>query len=274
MGAARRGLVGVAGILVIAASGLGGHPSTVAAELDTNCNVDSLTDLVGDGDDRVAETFAVGVSGTLTSVTFEPQQTPASTTVPYVARISHVDGSGAPLNDVLATASSLPNSTARPKKFTLSPPLRVRTGERYAAVLTRPGGAVNTLVAALATGSACTGSLFESIGQTGPWSADTDHLFLQTEITPDPSIIHLRKKPKRKTSSTKARFKFDVTNPPREGAYYDCLLDRKVVRNYCASPIVYKGLKPGPHVLRIRVFGTGNSSGVHGTVKYRWKIEK
>jgi hypothetical protein len=270
MGAVR---LGVGGALAIVAFALCSFPSTAAAELDTVCNADTGVDLVGDGDDRFAETFKVGFSGTLTGIGLSPQRTVASSTIPYVARISHVDAAGTPLNDVLASASSLPNALGYPKNFNLSPQIPVVAGQRYAAVLTRPGGDVNTLESVLTSGPICTGSLFESVGQTGPWTADVDHLYLTTSITPLPSVIKLTKKPKKRTTSRTARFVWDIVdNPPRGTVLFDCHLDKKKrYRPYCGPPLTYKNLRPGRH--RVTIVARGTNGG-GGSVTYKWKIEK
>jgi CSLREA domain-containing protein len=56
------------------------------------------------------------------------------------------------------------------------------------------------------------------------------------------------KGPKGKIHSTKAKFKF-VAN--EKGAKFECKLDRRKFKP-CKSPKVYRGLKPGKHVFKVR----------------------
>jgi len=58
----------------------------------------------------------------------------------------------------------------------------------------------------------------------------------------------ITKGPKGKTHSTTAKFKFSSTT---KGAKFECKLDKKKFKP-CKSPKIYKGLKPGKHVFKVR----------------------
>lgn len=269
MGVVRKGLLGV---LASAALSLGLLPGAAAARLDTICNASNGIDLVDNGDARFAETFTVGFNGTLVAVEMQPGKTAASSTIPYVARIAHVDAAGVPTDDVLSSGSALPTSGSGTRKFALQPPLPVAAGQRYAAVLTRPGGGTDTLISGLTTGPICTGSLFESASQTGPWVADVDHLYLVTDITATPTTIVLTKHPKKKTHKTTARFSFEATLNAPKGVRWKCQLD-KILRDYCGPPMVYKHLRPGKHHFTVWAQDAGYF-GPYGTTTYKWRIKK
>lgn len=74
--------------------------------------------------------------------------------------------------------------------------------------------------------------------------------------------------PKKKTSKTKATFKF---SSPDAGAEFECSLDGKAFKS-CSSAQTYKKLKPGKHSFRVRavVAGTEDPS----PAKYSWKVKK
>jgi CSLREA domain-containing protein len=69
---------------------------------------------------------------------------------------------------------------------------------------------------------------------------------------PDTKIV---KGPPKKTHKTKVKFKFTSTEA---GSTFQCKLDRKPFKT-CRSPKVYKKLKPGKHVFKVRAIdGAGN----------------
>ncbi len=141
--------------------------------VDATCpNLGSIISSVTDGNFRFAQTFFAVRSGPLVTAVILSNKEPGSDG-DFVLRLSPVDASGVPTNEVLAEASiasaDAPDGVST-FTFAFSNPAPVVAGTEYALVLTRPGG---TFVAWVGQSSApCSGQRFFSNDQEKPFQPD------------------------------------------------------------------------------------------------------
>jgi hypothetical protein len=77
--------------------------------------------------------------------------------------------------------------------------------------------------------------------------------------------VKIRRHPKRKTGSRKARFKFTSNEP---GVRFECRAGRKFIS--CPARPVFRKVARGTHKLRVRaVDDAGNTSAV---AVFKWKV--
>jgi hypothetical protein len=131
-----------------------------------------------DGNTRLAQTFTALASGALVSAQL-PLVKQAGTDGEYLLRLSAVDDSGIPTNDVLAETSvsnlSVPIGPSI-VTFTFANPAAVTTGTQYALVLTRPGSTHLQWDGHL--GDTCAGRGFVSTDQSAPFEEGIEGLDL------------------------------------------------------------------------------------------------
>jgi glucose/arabinose dehydrogenase len=75
----------------------------------------------------------------------------------------------------------------------------------------------------------------------------------------------LGRHPGKKTHSTIAKFSFSAD---QRGASFRCKLDRRSFAP-CASPVTYRGMRPGPHTFAVVASGSGGRGPV---AKFSWKV--
>ena len=83
-----------------------------------------------------------------------------------------------------------------------------------------------------------------------------------------PPKTKITKKPKKKTSSHKARFRFTSNEA---GSSFECKLDKGRWKG-CSSPKKYKGLDQGKHRFKVRATDTSGNRD-KSPAKYRWRIK-
>jgi hypothetical protein len=132
------------------------------------------------GDDRMAQTFTAQVSGPLVKAKLSIGKEP-DTIGDFVVRLQPVDGSGSPVEEVLAEAAVANGDVPDLGGFTDFPfaePFSVVAGTEYALVLTRPGG--DRFSWSNEGGDPCGGEAFFAFGQNEqliPNNDDRDHTF-------------------------------------------------------------------------------------------------
>ena len=107
------------------------------------------------------------------------------------------------------------------------------------------------------------------------YQGDAGHLrsegatVLQVIAAPLAPNTKFKKKPKKKGSKRKVKFRFVSTQP---GSHFECRLDKKKAFRPCRNPFKKK-LKKGKHVLRVRAV---NAQGVRdpSPAKYHWRVGK
>jgi hypothetical protein len=182
----------LAAVGVLSALAFAATPAAAAPVLDANCPGPSggtagFFNPPG-GNGRMAQTFTVINTGSLTSAQMEVIKA-ASSTGDYILQIVAVDGSGVPTNTVLASAT-IPNASVPTGVSTITgtfaTPVPVTAGQQYAVVVTRPSSA--DLQATIRSGDDCPGSRFTSPSQTDPFAEDpgTDHIFAVFVEPPQP----------------------------------------------------------------------------------------
>jgi hypothetical protein len=145
-------------------------PPVPVTRADAACNA-SIDIAIGDpsGLARFAQTFAPNVSGALVRAELNVLKR-AGESGDYVLRLCPVDGSGVPLDEVLAETSvsdsSVPEGINR-ARFTFAKPISVVGGTTYVLVLSRPGG--NLEWAAHSGDVDCAGQGFTSQDQAAPF---------------------------------------------------------------------------------------------------------
>jgi len=131
-----------------------------------------------DGNSRLAQTFTAITSGPLTRAELAIVKQPG-TNGEYIVRMSPVDGSGVPANEVLAATSlsnlSVPDG-ASIAAFTFASPASAVAGATYGLVLTRPGSS-HLQWDGVISGS-CPGRSFVSTDQSAPFGAGVDGIDL------------------------------------------------------------------------------------------------
>jgi glucose/arabinose dehydrogenase len=80
-------------------------------------------------------------------------------------------------------------------------------------------------------------------------------------------VARLSKRPPRRTQNTTARFSLSAD---QAGSQFECSLDGKPFKR-CGSSPVYKKLKPGAHVLKVRAVNPAGMVAASPVV-YRWKV--
>jgi hypothetical protein len=121
-----------------------------------------------EGNVRFAQTFRARASGPLVSAELQLSKREGSEG-DYLLRLSPLDGSGFPTNEVLAEASVANADVPAGGPivlFTFTEPSPVRRGVAYALVMTRTAGDVGWNARAEGI---CSGRTFRSDGQTGPF---------------------------------------------------------------------------------------------------------
>ncbi len=123
-----------------------------------------------DGASRLAQTFTASASGALVQAQVFIFKLEGSAGE-YLLRVSPVDGSGVPTNDVLAETSvsnlGVPAGETL-TTFTFANPPPVVAGTTYALILTRPGS--SNLGWKGHSGDTCSGRGFVSVDQTAPFA--------------------------------------------------------------------------------------------------------
>jgi hypothetical protein len=121
-----------------------------------------------DGNNRFAQTFTANASGPLVSAELQISKR-ADSSGDFVLRLSPLDGSGIPTNDVLAeaiVADADVSEEASAVPFSFASPFSVKAGNEYALVLTRGEGVFGWSARG---GYACLGTAFQSPDQTAPF---------------------------------------------------------------------------------------------------------
>jgi hypothetical protein len=133
----------------------------------------------GDGSVRFAQTFTALASGQLVEAELLVEKQ-AGSTGDFILRLSPVDGSGFPTNDVLAVTlaadASVPEDIST-VTFVFGNPAAVVAGTEYALVLTRPGG--DFIGAFGQLDNPCAGQRFFSPDQTAPFQLDSSGFDLE-----------------------------------------------------------------------------------------------
>jgi hypothetical protein len=142
--------------------------------VDATCpTLGSVISSVTDGNFRFAQTFTALASGPLVKAEILASKEPGSDG-DFVLRLSPVDASGVPTNEVLAetsvAAANMPDGVST-VTFTFGNPAPVVAGGEYALVLTRPGGTFVAWSGQL--GNPCAGQHFFSADQEKPFQPDT-----------------------------------------------------------------------------------------------------
>jgi hypothetical protein len=147
--------------------------------VDATCPTSGLSGSGNVGDVRFAQTFAALASGPLVKAELLVEKE-AGSTGDFILRLSAVDGSGFPTNDVLAVAvaadASVPDGVST-VTFTFANPASVVAGTEYALVLTRPGG--DFIGAFGGLGNPCAGQRFFSPDQKHPFQLDSSGFDLE-----------------------------------------------------------------------------------------------
>lgn len=142
--------------------------------LDATCpGASALTRRAFVGDERLAQTFTAINGGPLVKVTLPiGKDFTGDEGGDFVLRLSPLDGSGLPTNDVLAEAivpSDAVSDVSDDIEFLFADPFSLEAGNDYALVLTRPGG--DGFIWRQHQDNRCGGTAFDSEGQTEPFVA-------------------------------------------------------------------------------------------------------
>lgn len=155
------------------------RPSGPVTRADATCAASNRVVFSAfDGNLRIAQTFFAVKSGPLVTAVILSSKEPGSDG-DFVLRLSPVDASRVPTNEVLAEASvvaaTVPDGVST-FTFAFSNPAPVVAGTEYALVLTRPGG---TFVAWVGqSDTPCSGQRFFSNDQDKPFQPDPNVLDL------------------------------------------------------------------------------------------------
>jgi hypothetical protein len=219
------------------------------------------------GDSRIAQTFTPGITGKLTSAQINVTKNMADGPGDYKLSVATVDGVGVPTNQVLATTAITPppgGSINVPIIGAFASPAGVTAGTPYALVVSRPGAGANGL-RLQGRASGCPGSMFKSINQTDPYTDNGSDLVFTALVDTAP-LAAIKKHPKRKTASEKARIKFFSDEAD---ATFQCKLDKRKFKPR-KSPVIYRGLDPGKH--RFRVQALDAAGNVSPPANFRWTV--
>jgi hypothetical protein len=229
------------------------------------------------GNARVAQLFTVQNSGELVSAQVDVSKAVGSSG-DYVIQIVAVDGSGAPTNTVLATAT-IPNATvsAGSSLVTANFPnsVAVASGQQYGVVLTRPGSA--NLAWGARSPDDCPGNAFRSNSQTDAFFTEPQFdLVFTTFVNIPPEVgdssapnTTITKGPKNKTKKKKATFEFTGIDA-RAIAGFQCKLDAGAFAP-CTSPHTVK-VKKGKHTFQVQAIDQAGNVGSPATDT--WKRKK
>jgi hypothetical protein len=149
-------------------------PPGPITRVDATCPINTGGFLITTGDQRIAQTFIALRTGPLVQATVEILKGPGSTG-DYILRLSPVDASGIPTNDVIAAsvvADRFVTDVFATLTFGFSNPATVVAGTQYALVLTRPGS--DQLEAIGTFDNPCAGRAFSSPSQTAPFVEDDE----------------------------------------------------------------------------------------------------
>jgi hypothetical protein len=273
MGVVRTGWLGGLAAAVMLIGAIPANAAQFNGQPDAICNSLSAFDLVDNGDARFAETFSVGHTGKLVGASLWVDKSAANPETDYLLRVTDLDPARAPTDHVLSTGTirmaGIAANLASGSRLTLLTPLPVIAGQRYALVVTRPGAGTDGLRVGLATGPTCTGSLFTSDSPVGPWLPDPDDLFLVTRVDAAP-VVHVVKRPKKRTRKRKATIKFQAFDGGGLGATFNCSFDRAPLAP-CTSPAIFKHLQPGKH--RFTVQATDTAGSVSEPLTLKWRVK-
>ena len=269
--------VKIRGVLAIAlAPAMLALPSGAAAqgELDAHCNGPREMSFasMGGGNSRVAQTFSVGITGSLAAAAVDV--TKQGTAGDYRLDISEVDGAGVPTNTVLASTTvsdpAVPAGTSV-IEGTFTNPAQVTAGQQYALVLTRPGS--SGLAWGTRVDNDCPGGMYFSDTQTAPFSflgVSYDVVFAVFVLESEPPETAFTSSPKPKTKRKKATFEFTGTDA-RALAGFECSLDGGAFAA-CTSPHTVQ-VKRGKHTFAVRaVDAVGNVDASPATDD--WKVKR
>jgi hypothetical protein len=169
-----RKLFGTGGALALVILGIGQAPAH-ASLVDAQCVGTADSENVFTGDERFAQSFTAGRTGTIVQAQVAIDNTASGgNLLVQILPVSSpgLGGVGAPINFVLGSVTipdvSVP-AGATELNATFSPPVGVTGLGRYAVAVTRPGGDFNVLER---SGNPCPGQEFFSTSQTDPWSPD------------------------------------------------------------------------------------------------------
>jgi hypothetical protein len=267
-----RGAVAItAGLLVLA------FPSQASAQetLDANCPGPREFSFasMGGGTSRFAQSFTAGITGGITSAQIDV--TKQGTAGDYRLDINEADAAGVPTNTILASAT-IPD-TAVPAGNSIitgsfDSPAQVSAGQEYALIVTRPTS--SGLAVGTRTGNDCSGRLFFSNTQTGPFGpvgpGDTNDLVFAVFVREsDPPETAITKSPRQKTRKRRATFEFTSDEPDSS---FQCAVDGQVLKVACTSPYTIK-VKRGKHTFRVQA--TDAAGNVDGTpANDDWKVKR
>jgi hypothetical protein len=251
-------------------------PVGAAAESvpDASCPEVSSANTVVPGTQRVAQTFTAGTTGKLTAAQIRVTRNMIdSTSGDYQLRLAPL-ANGTPTNDVLGTAvvpfaSVPPSSINLPITGTFNPAPDVVAGTGYALVVTRPPAGANGLrLESQPPAVGCPGKMFISTSQTDPFTESPSGYDLTfTTFVDRPPTATIKKHPKLKSGSDKAKFKFLADET---GVAFACQLDRRKAKP-CNSPATFKKLKDGKH--RFTLSATDTAGSISPPVVFRWKVQ-
>lgn len=153
---------------------VGATPAPAQGVLDANCpGPSNFVFNMFAGDQRVAQTFTAQRTGSLVRAEIEAIKT-GTPGGDWVMQIVPTDGSGTPINTVLASATiadaTVPNGASR-LAAVLAAPASVGAGRQYALLLTRPGAAMFAL--SDRDDNPCPGQEFFSLSQSGAWTPNS-----------------------------------------------------------------------------------------------------
>jgi large repetitive protein len=111
--------------------------------------------------------------------------------------------------------------------------------------------------------------VFISTSQTDPFTespSGNDLTF--TTFVDRPATATIKKHPKRKGGSDKAKFKFSADET---GVTFACQLDRRKAKP-CNSPVTFKKLKDGKH--RFTLSATDTAGSVSPPAVFKWRVQR
>lgn len=134
---------------------------------------------LGDGNNRIAQTFTALTSGSLVRADLRVRKAESSAG-DYIVQLGTVDSFGTPTNEVLAVASvpsgEVPDGDST-VPFSFSQPVSVVAGTQYALILTQPGSAFLGWTGHF--GDPCAGRRFVSLNQSSPFQAGDNEFDLE-----------------------------------------------------------------------------------------------
>jgi hypothetical protein len=186
----RRGVAALVAALSGSMVGLGTTPAAAEPVLDANCPgpPNSMGNTATDA--RRAQTFTAQTTGSVIRGEVEINKPAMSTLGDFVMQVVAVDTFAFPTNTVLAS-TTIPNASVPSGNTRIAgdfaAPASVVAGERYALLITRPGG--QAFLIRDRNGNPCLGQEFLSLSLDGEWilEADFDLVFsIFVEPAPGP----------------------------------------------------------------------------------------